>query len=273
MENNYSRIYVNQSRALYTQRRVTYGNALDSNIDFHTEALYSEIQQEMTDNFKKIYEQSFYRTTYNTIMQVGLMLPFVKPTPKTVNEALKTEWYRATYTDRARQHKLKLADDLKRSVRQSFSAQNKPPQAIKEVTALTQTAENSLVRLNDSHTSFVNDKAVLDSYESTSNLEKYQFIATLDDVTTDICQSLDNKIFELEEAEVGVNYPPMHNRCRSVTIARFEQKELNELYKESQRAARKGVGQKVSGTGKATGKTYTVNANLTYAEWRKQIEE
>lgn len=45
--------------------------------------------------------------------------------------------------------------------------------------------------------------------------EKYEYIAVLDDRTSEICRELDSKIFHLSEAEKGVNYPPMHVNCRS----------------------------------------------------------
>lgn len=38
---------------------------------------------------------------------------------------------------------------------------------------------------------------------------KYRFIAVLDEATTDICRSLNGKIFRVEEMELGVNVPPI----------------------------------------------------------------
>lgn len=43
----------------------------------------------------------------------------------------------------------------------------------------------------------------------------YRFIATLDGKTTQICRSLDGRIFKLGEGPV----PPLHIRCRSTTVA------------------------------------------------------
>lgn len=50
-------------------------------------------------------------------------------------------------------------------------------------------------------------------------LEKYQIIATLDNRTSKICQQADLKVFDLNEAQIGVNYPPLAPCFRSVAIA------------------------------------------------------
>ncbi len=43
-------------------------------------------------------------------------------------------------------------------------------------------------------------------------------MATLDSRTSLACRELDGKDFAVAEARAGVNYPPMHPRCRSTTI-------------------------------------------------------
>ena len=35
--------------------------------------------------------------------------------------------------------------------------------------------------------------------------------------TSDICRDLDHEVFSIKDAQAGVNYPPMHPRCRSTT--------------------------------------------------------
>lgn len=46
-------------------------------------------------------------------------------------------------------------------------------------------------------------------------VETYTYRAILDGRTSEICISLNGKVFSIEDAQVGVNMPPMHHRCRS----------------------------------------------------------
>ncbi len=57
-------------------------------------------------------------------------------------------------------------------------------------------------------------------------IEAYQFSAILDDRTSDVCRSLDGKVFEKGEFTNNIN-PPLHFNCRSilVPVTKFEEYE------------------------------------------------
>lgn len=82
-----------------------------------------------------------------------------------------------------------------------------------------------------------------------------RIIATLDGKTSEICRSLDQKVFPLREGP----RPPFHVLCRTSTIA-----ELNKKYKDLQqgrdRMARNSV----------TGKSELVDGTISYYEWLKK---
>ena len=65
------------------------------------------------------------------------------------------------------------------------------------------------------------NQANLDVYKA-CGIEKYQFLATLDMRTSEICRGMDGFIGNVTQAKVNVNYPPMHVNCRSTTIPYFE---------------------------------------------------
>ena len=66
------------------------------------------------------------------------------------------------------------------------------------------------------------NQATKTGYEATGFVKQYEYVATLDNRTSDICSDLDGQIFNLEDAAVGLNYPPMHTHCRSTTTAYFD---------------------------------------------------
>ena len=67
----------------------------------------------------------------------------------------------------------------------------------------------------------VHNQSDLQFYKD-SGYAKYEFVATLDMHTSDICKKLDGQVFNTDEAVVGQNFPPMHPNCRSTTIAVVE---------------------------------------------------
>lgn len=48
--------------------------------------------------------------------------------------------------------------------------------------------------------------------------DRYRYSAVLDNRTTTICRGLNGQIFRYSQAVVGINYPPMHNYCRSFPV-------------------------------------------------------
>ena len=90
-----------------------------------------------------------------------------------------------------------------------------------------------------------------------TGVQSYRFEAALDLKTCAVCGALDQREFPLAEHETGINYPPLHPRCRCTTVP------VTEFRIGSKRAARNP----------ATGKTEYVEKKLTYEEWRKKYVE
>ena len=68
--------------------------------------------------------------------------------------------------------------------------------------------------------SLISSGRELFSYKQ-SRTEAYIFMANLDEETCPICGKLDKKVFSTLEAQIGVNYPPMHSGCRCTTNAYY----------------------------------------------------
>lgn len=85
-------------------------------------------------------------------------------------------------------------------------------------------------------------------------VEKYQFIATVDDRTSDICLSLDGKIFDMKDRQIGINCPFMHPFCYDKETEVYTS-EGWKLFKDLNK----------------TEKVYTINLENLLPEWQKPI--
>ena len=94
------------------------------------------------------------------------------------------------------------------------------------------------------------------NYSNSLKVERYRFLATLDDSTCPMCGRLDGKIFLYAQSKVGVNYPPIHKGCRCTTISDVDK----ELLDKWERFARDPV----------TGRPIKVPANMTWEEWKRE---
>lgn len=93
----------------------------------------------------------------------------------------------------------------------------------------------------------------LESYRK-SGVKHYVFRATYDLRTCPVCGALDGKVFRVEDAEMGVNYPPMHPGCRCTTLPKLS-KEAEEMMAPLLTMDR------------ATRKHYVVPRDFNYADW------
>ena len=78
-------------------------------------------------------------------------------------------------------------------------------------------------------------------------------------VTSKTCRDLDGQVFEVNDARVGENYPPMHPWCRSTTVAHFDDEALDSM----ERRAKNPV----------TGEVEIVEPGMTYKHWYSKYVE
>ena len=71
--------------------------------------------------------------------------------------------------------------------------------------------KNDVERLLRTEVNYTLNQATLDGYKE-AGIEKYEFSATLDSRTSQICSELHGEVFLVKSVAVGLNYPPMHPR-------------------------------------------------------------
>ena len=103
----------------------------------------------------------------------------------------------------------------------------------------------TLIRTETNHFHAEADTRAYDA----AGVEAYEFVATLDSRTSEACASLDGKHFPIKEAKTGVNYPPMHPRCRSTTVE-YDPEDSSDWAASGQ----------------------PMPENMTYEEWQKEQE-
>lgn len=86
-------------------------------------------------------------------------------------------------------------------------------------------------------------------------ITRYRFVAALSERTCVTCGDLDGKVFEVEDAVEGKNYPPIHPNCRCATV-------MADAIS-STRAAKDPL----------TGKSYKVNGNMTFNKWKDSLTD
>lgn len=206
---------------------------------------------------EKIYSKNYSYTRYDIDKYKGFSTGFEGLNYKQLNTAIHQQWLGMNYSDRIWQNKGKLLDQINTTFLQGVAQGHNPRKISSEMAKNMGTAYHNCERLARTECNHISNEATYQSYKD-NGISKYQFLATLDNRTSEICQSLDNDVFELKEKEVGVNYPPMHPNCRSTTIPYFEPDKIDRMFDEAQRVARD-----------ENGKLYYVPSSMNYKEWQE----
>ena len=204
----------------------------------------------MTIAGENAIRSSFSKTVYDTSIGVGADLSFAQLDERSINMILKEKWLGSNYSERVWKNTDLLAKNLQSTLTRSMmtgASQSKAIAEIRDRMGVEWYKAERLVRTEMNH---FHNQAELEAYEE-MGVEKYVYVATLDNRTSEICQELDGKIFKLSEAQEGVNYPPMHPFCRSTVRAYISE----EVEKDLKRRARDEEGDN------------SVIDYMTYSDW------
>jgi len=202
----------------------------------------------------KTYENSYYRTIYDTARGIGHTPAFSQLNVKTVSKILDSKHYGENFSERIWGRSQKLGVELQNIVSQAVATGQAPAKTARLLRERFNVSTNAAARLIRTETNYYENQAELDSYRE-MRVEEYQFIATIDTKTSEVCQHLDHKVFKVKDAKPGVNMPPMHPNCRSTITAYFGKEWEPEV-----RIARDP----------ATGRNEYVT-NMSYQEWADQF--
>lgn len=231
--------------------RISRLEKLQAQIYAKAKEIYPAEQLEQTMCYRGIINDSYYKTIYDTQMGTGLDFAFSNLDDNMVTALLNERWSGKNYSQRIWGNTDILAESLSEllgGAMLSGQSMAKTSRQIRERFGVGKYYAERLVRTETNH---FNNEADAMAYEE-MDVDKYVFLATLDTRTSDICQSLDNKVFELKKRRVGENYPPMHPNCRSKTRAYMGE----EIEKTLKRRARNPI----------TNENEVID-NMSYKEW------
>lgn len=182
----------------------------------HT-ALNTTSRQALSDVMQEVYMHTAYSYTNGGEIKV------VTPSAKQFDELMKKPWSGSDYSDKIWDVTNGFEDKLSKIINAGMMQGKSYTEMAKDLrqAALGKDGTGGTVyeceRLIRTEAAYIQGQANLKLYKE-AGVEQYEFLATLDMKTSKVCQELDGKKFNLEDARVGVNYKPMHPHCRSTTI-------------------------------------------------------
>ena len=238
---------------VYLRSRISRLQALQTQVELRMMELFGSQRDVLRDHLQERYTDTYYRTVYAVSQQADVASTFARIDPQTVEKILAAPWVGSEFSSRIWADKDKLTRELMQTLSRGFVRGDSLDRMTKEFAQRMGVSESRAATLIHTESAHTAAEAAEQGYRETG-VKSYRFEAALDLKTCSVCGALDQREFPLAEHETGINYPPLHPRCRCTTVP------VTEFQIGSKRAARNP----------ATGKTEYAEKGMTYEEWRKK---
>lgn len=243
LENASARVHIKRLEALQLQ------------VQNSIETLRNKENEMLEDYLIKNYEDIYYHSLYEISKGLNLKTSFATLDKNKINQVIGKPWLKdgKTFSDRIWQDKEQLINTLRTKITQSFITGSTLDEAVEDISKFVsdkiKNKEYVARRLLETESAAYASKAQIEAFKSI-DVEKYEIVATLDLHTSEICQEMDGKVFNISDQEIGVTVPPFHSHCRTVIAPYFDD--------ESTRASRDENGE------------YKEVKYMNYKEWKEQ---
>ncbi|MFC2422503.1 MAG: minor capsid protein [Fusobacterium polymorphum] len=243
LENVSARVHIQRLEALQLQ------------VQNSIETLRNKENEMLEDYLIKNYEDTYYHSLYEISKGLNLKTSFATLDKNKINQVIEKPWLKdgKNFSDRIWQDKEQLINTLRTKITQSFITGSTLDEAVEEISKFVsdkiKNKEYVARRLLETESAAYASKAQIEAFKSI-DVEKYEIVATLDLHTSEICQEMDGKVFNISDQEIGVTVPPFHSHCRTVIAPYFDD--------EPTRASRDEKGE------------YKEVKYMNYKEWKEQ---
>ena len=230
--------------------------ALKTQMQQQIERLHGHELDALDKVARDIYTDGYYRTAFEVAKGSGVSATFAALDTKKIDKVISNPWAPdgSNFSKRIWEKRSTLVNDLHTLLTQNIIKGDSPDKLIKLIARKFDVSKHQAGRLIMTESAYFNSAAQYDSFKEVG-VEKFEFVATLDTRTSEICEEMDGQVFNMSEYEIGVNAPPLHCNCRSTTVPYFA--DLG-----GERASRD-----------SKGKYKTVPADMTYKDWKDKFVE
>lgn len=220
------------------------------------EVMFSKQIGTVTGAMGDIFESGYYHTAYELQKGFNIGWDIAGLDQSQIEKVLSKPWAVDGYnfSERIWNNKNKLIQEVHTELSQNIMLGADPQKAIDSLAKKMNASKQNAGRLIMTEEAYFSSAAQKDCFNDL-DVEQYEIVATLDSHTSDICRSLDGKVFPMKDFQPGVTAPPFHVWCRSTTVPYFDEN-FGDI---GERAARD----------EETGKTYYIPDDMNYEEWKQ----
>lgn len=175
-------------------------------------ALFAEFDLQFEDHLKETYIESYLKWSWLAQMAKEEESEVVLPKMSSL------KWHNGneSYEDTLRAGCLYIATTLSKEFKRAKVLKQPNVNVARPFNGLKRRTK----RLIDTESAWIEGQGARKAGKD-AGAKSYIYLATMDSLVCDVCASLNGRIFDYKDAEVGVNYRPMHPYCRCECVPYF----------------------------------------------------
>ena len=197
--------------------------ALKMEIKAEIDLLSKTMENNLDKHLREVYKDSYYRSAYSIQKGLDKFSNIEKLNPELLESLVYKPWTKdnTNWSKRIWGNDGKLVNTLHTNLTQNIITGKPLKEVINTIAERFNVEKNIASRLIMTESAAYHSRAK-EKCMKDLGCEKYEVIATLDDRTSSICRSMDSKVFDMKDYQVGVTAPPFHVYCRSVTAPYYD---------------------------------------------------
>nr|DAR76685.1 MAG TPA: minor capsid protein [Caudoviricetes sp.] len=197
--------------------------ALKMEIKAEIDLLSKTMENNLDKHLREVYRDTYYRSAYSIQKGLDKFSNIEKLTPELIERLVYKPWTKdnTNWSKRIWGNDGKLVNTLHTNLTQNIITGKPLKDIIDIVEERFNVERNIATRLIMTESAAYHSRAK-ERCMKDLGCEKYEVIATLDDRTSPICRTMDSKVFDMKDYQVGVTAPPFHSNCRTVTAPYYD---------------------------------------------------
>ena len=197
--------------------------ALKMEIKAEIDLLSKTMENNLDKHLREVYRDTYYRSAYSIQKGLDKFSNIEKLNPELIESLVYKPWTKdnTNWSKRIWGNDSKLVNTLHTNLTQNIITGKPLKDIIDIVEERFNVERNIATRLIMTESAAYHSRAK-ERCMKDLGCEKYEVIATLDDRTSPICRTMDSKVFDMKNYQVGVTAPPFHSNCRTVTAPYYD---------------------------------------------------
>lgn len=215
-DNDHLRAYDTEFEKLSKVRELTRKEALETNIKAEIVKLGGTQEQQINTRSQNVVKTALWMNDADLSMLGDVDAKLGVGNPKQVERAARENWQYGDFSARIWDDKEKLIREAREIIENGFARNKGAYDMAGDLMTRMNVSHSNALRLVRTEFNHLSNQAALAEYQA-KGIRKYKFVSAIDSRTCDVCADMNGQVFNVADAKVGLNFPPMHPNCRSVT--------------------------------------------------------